>query len=230
MKQIINRIKYGKIKRDLNTNDYKSFSSEEQIAKWINYYKSWAIKYNNAFKEINYSNGSFGEDTSFNLKISDPIKDYCGYYAQKINFYLRNNKFDISSENRTKIFIEIALLRREIYVSPRIPQNIVVYRMVPPEFTSKLISNNKKLVPVPTKEKGFMSTSLLEDIYKDDNYKSYDMLKIHVSKHYFALCATIISPGENEMIFPPNCFLRLIDYPYEKNGHEIFPCQLIEFF
>lgn len=101
--------------------------------------------------------------------------------------------------------------------------------MIPPEFTSKMISNNKKSVPEPTIEKGFMSTSLLEDICKTDNYKSYDMLKIYVSEQYFALRAAAISPGENEMIFPPNCYLKMIDYPYEKNGHRIFPCQLIEF-
>lgn len=47
--------------------------------------------------------------------------------------------------------------------APRIPFKLVVYRLVCDEFIEELISQNRD-ISLPTQEKGFMSTSLLQDI------------------------------------------------------------------
>ncbi|QTQ39309.1 hypothetical protein [Lactobacillus taiwanensis] len=83
---------------------------------------------------------------------NDLIKDW---EREKIN-YLRKGEFDVSSEEyKNKLRIDSALLLWNIFESPPLPDNIIVYRMVPKFVIEKIV-----LSKIPWEEKGFMSVSL----------------------------------------------------------------------
>lgn len=60
------------------------------------------------------------------------------------------------SNIRNKLRIDIALLLWNIFDSPRLADNIIVYRMVPKFVIKEIISSE-----TPWEEKGFMSVNLL---------------------------------------------------------------------
>lgn len=75
-------------------------------------------------------------------------------------------------DSESNIYREMAdILSIVLCSAPRIPMNIVLYRLVCDKFISELIEQNKQDRPTPIQEKGFMSTSLLRDIvYADEAY------------------------------------------------------------
>ncbi|MGQ5708287.1 ADP-ribosyltransferase [Lactobacillus sp. PSON] len=219
MKRLKNRIKYGRLFERLdNIENYKEIDENDREDWERRNYGNWATRYKRLVKEINYSQNKL-------ITPIDPIKGYCGWDYLKINYYLRYGKWNNGVHDNCRLKNEIVLLNWNIYNSPLIPQNIIMYRFVPDNIISKIISDNKK--GIPFQEKGFLSATLSKVPGCDYEYRN--VLKLYISKGIFGLCADIISDGEEEFIFPPNCFIAMIGYPYKDKDRWVYPCKLKQF-
>lgn len=219
---MIKEIKYGKIDTMYVSKDkYHEFKDDKEIQEWGEYhYRKWSKEYKRVMKESKKS-------------VDDPIftsiiECYLGELYRQINEYLR---FDKDKENMFRYLS--SFLKVVVNTAPRIPEDIVVYRLVPNKVIEKLIENNKKGEPLT--EKGFMSTSLLKEfLMQDENpavYASFtNLLKIYIPKNTRGIFADIVTDrSEKEMLIYPDGHLRMIAYPYEEAGHMIYECEYITF-
>ena len=157
-----------------------------------------------------------------------PIECYCGYSYKQINNFLRNG---IDSEEN--LYREMAdILSMVLCSAPRIPCNLVLYRMVNDEFIDKLIEQNKQDIPTPIQEKGFMSTSLIKDIVNENEAYAAEknVLKIYVEQSTIGIYVNSVTRrSEEEMLLFPNMHLGLSDYPHKDidSGKIVYECKLI---
>jgi hypothetical protein len=159
---------------------------------------------------------------------SSSIESYCGYPYREINKYLR---FDIDIESN--LYRELShILTIVLCSAPRIPENIVVYRLVCDGFIEDLIKNNKDTRCTPTQEKGFLSTSLTPSIINSsESYAIHkNLLKIYVPEDSIGIYVNAVTVrSEQEILFAPNGYLGLASYPYEDKTAEktVYECKLI---
>lgn len=223
--KMINEQHYGKLSWNIDDKkEYIEFKNQEEARTWgIKYYKKWADKYKRVMQMSKRA-----------IKCSlcdEPLECYCGYSYRQINEFLR---YDKDNENHT--YRELAdILSIVLCSAPRIPHNLILYRMVNDEFIDMLIKKNKQKLPTPIQEKGFMSTSLLKDIAKENEPYAVEnsLLKIFVSKDTIGVYVNAItSRNEEEMLLFPNMYLGLVSYPYkdEKIRKTIYECRLIYFY
>lgn len=206
MENRINKLNYTELKDDIEA---KLWGSK--------YYSDWGNKYINNMKVANqFINKSY---------ITNPIEYYCGEAYTWINPYLRYG----GDKSDSKIYPEISdILTIILSMAPRVPEDIVAYRLVCDEFIEELIRNNKK--EIPTQEKGFLSTSLTKNIVNSNEYYSdhKNLLKIYVkSKSIGIYVNSVTKRTENELLLAPNGYLKLINYPYKENGKIVYECDLI---
>ncbi|MEG1981861.1 MAG: ADP-ribosyltransferase, partial [Clostridia bacterium] len=214
---------FGKIQWNIDEkNDYVEFCNAKEANEWgTNHYSSWAEKHNAVM-----------ESAKNIVKISlctDVVECYCGYSYVQINQFLREGK-----DTENNLYREMAdILSMVLSSAPRIPRDIVVYRMVNDDFINMLITNNKKENPTPVQEKGFMSTSLLKNIASEN--ESYatenNLLKIYVPKDTIGIYVNVITKRkEEEILLFPNMYLGLSYYPYKDHntGTKIYECKLIK--
>lgn len=218
---MINELKFGKLMKIIGKENYKEFENKEESQKWGKiYYSDWGEKYTNLMKSVK---------DKLSMKIFEiPVESYCGNTYSSINHYLRNDIHSTSNYER-----EISdMLIIAIHSAPRIPNDIIVYRLVSDNFIKHLIENNKKGKYLTT-EKGFMSTSMLKNITElDERYTTYsNLLKIYVPKGMLGLYVnSVTGRKEEEILFPPNLDLSLIAYPYKdkETKKTIYECRLID--
>lgn len=218
-----NEKKYGKLYFNIdNREEYIEFKNKMEARKWgLNYYDAWSNKYKETMRNARIANnGCFYK----------PIECYCGYSYLKINNYLRYGSDNINDNYR-----ELANILSIIVCSaPKIPFDVILYRMVNDEFIEKLIEKNKMEIPTPIKETGFMSTSLIKDIVnQSEPYASEkNLLKIYVKKETIGVYVnSVIMRNEEKILIMPNMFLGLIAYPYrdDESGKLVYECELINF-
>ncbi|MDD3228043.1 MAG: ADP-ribosyltransferase [Oscillospiraceae bacterium] len=221
---VIDRKKYGELNWEIEDKKaYREFSTSDEAIEWGNaYYKDWSTSYQKVFSLTKgFVKGSLA---------CTPIESYCGYAFEKINQFLR---FDIDNEFNT--YRELAdILAIALCSAPRIPFKLVVYRLVCDAFIEDLISQNRDL-SLPTQEKGFMSTSLLPDIVnsKEKYASKRNLLKIYVDEESIGIYVNPVAlRSEQEILFPPNGHLALIQYPYYDTscGKTIYECKLMNFY
>lgn len=218
---MINELKFGKLMKIIGKENYKEFENKEESKKWGKiYYSDWGKKYTNLMKSVK---------DKLSMKIFEiPVESYCGNTYSSINCYLRNDIHSTSNYER-----EISdMLIIAIHSAPRIPNDIIVYRLVSDNFIKHLIENNKKGKYLTT-EKGFMSTSMLKNITGlDERYTTYsNLLKIYVPKGMLGLYVnSVTGRKEEEILFPPNLDLSLIKYPYKdkETKKTIYKCRLVD--
>lgn len=221
---VINKQKYGKLNRTIvNKSGYKTFTNDKEAKVWgMNHYKDWAENY-----KIIMKNAKRAKNSSL---LNIPIECYCGNSYSQINEYLRFEESDGHS-----IYSELANILIVLLASAtKIPCDLVVYRMVCDEFIQELVEKNKLEIPTPAHEKGFISTSLLKDIAKQqESYANHNnMLKIYVRKGSIGVYVnSITTRGEEEMLLFPNGYFHLIQYPYWDAEVEktIYECDLFYF-
>lgn len=202
---------------------YKEFLTVEECREWGDYYSNWAKRYKEIMSLFEKIKENHTSETA-------PIECYCGNSYREINEILR------SGYNSDKHLYDkmVDILIMTLCSAPKIKDNIVVYRLVNDAFIKELIGNNKLSDSIPTREKGFMSTSLLKDIvniYSDGGSGLY-LLKIYVPKDTVGIYVnTVTRRDEEEILLAPNNYLRLIEYPYYDEGYsiKIFECQLISY-
>lgn len=225
IKSIINAKKYGELNWSISDKKaYREFLTADEATDWGDTcYKNWATSYKRVFSLAKkFVKGSL---------VDAPIECYCGYSFRQINQFLRH---DIDNEFNT--YKELAdILAIALCSAPRISLNLVVYRLVSDEFIRALIAQNKNDRPQPIQEKGFMSTSLLKDIVnsKEAYSSEKNLLKIYVDEKSIGLYVnSVTSRSEQEILFPPNGYLALIEYPYHdvSCGKTIYECRLINFY
>lgn len=218
-----NKTMYGDLNSTIeDKSKYKEFSTEEECKEWGNRYYS---NFGNKYKEDMLSAKKVGFHSNSE---TSAIEHYCGHSYKGINQYLRNGV-----DSGEEIYYKMAsILIMAMCSAPKIPEDIVVYRMVNKVFIDELTNNNKFVELKALQEKGFMSTSLLRDIsniYSSDNTGLY-LLKIYVPKGTIGIYVnSVVSRDEEEILIAPNYVLRLVDYPYydESNSIKIFECQLL---
>lgn len=212
---------YGRLLWEIEDKEsYKEFKDKEEAKRWGNVvYSNWAENYKKKQRQIRQLK------THAHLCI-DPVEQYCGYTYEHINAVLRGTK-----EDKTGIYEQmINLLLWELYEAPRIPCDLVLYRLVSDEFVDKLIKCNRAEEPVPLQEKGFMSTSLCKDITSTEgHYLQFNkLLKIYVEKGTVGAYTSIVAgKSEEEMLLLPNRYLALVEYPYIDAGKEVYECKLL---
>lgn len=222
---MINEQRYGKLLWHIDEREkYLEFNNQKDAQTWgRNHYKDWADKYKQVMRFSKLSIKGSLSDAS--------LECYCGYAYRQINEYLRYEK-----DNEHHTYRELAdILSIVLCSAPRVPFDLILYRMVNDEFVNMLIEKNKQVSPTPIHEKGFMSTSLLKNIanetepYASQNY----LLKIYVPKDTIGVYVNAVTRrSEEEMLLFPNMFLGLVTYPYkdEDTGKTIFECQLIKIY
>lgn len=216
---------YGKINWHIENKDvYKEFETADEAEEWgMTHYKNWAQSYKDVMKLAKNSvKGSI---------FTAPVECYCGYTYRQINNYLRN---EIDSESN--IYREMAdILSIVLCSAPRIPDNVILYRLVNDEFINEFIKLNKQEMPTPIHEKGFMSTSLIKDIVDEEEAYATrkNLLKIYVESDTMGIYVNAITRrSEEEMLLVPNMYLALINYPYRDDDIEkmVFECKLLKFY
>ncbi len=211
--KLLKKYKYGDINDKIKPNNCYEFTNIDEVElwgkeRWCGWAKSHKRIYNDIRDHHNYS---------MCLKIHDPVELYCGYSHHMINGYLRK-KLDTPESN---LLMLISNLIVAILSAPVINQNIVLYRIVPPEMIEDLISHNKK--GEPYQEKGFMSTSMLKPIHNHKDYPNdYSILKIYVDHEITPIHAiyanAIAKRDEAELLLPPNLYIYMVNYPFNDKG------------
>lgn len=157
-----------------------------------------------------------------------PVECYCGHAYRQINEYLRYD-----STGKYSLYREMAdVLAIVLSTAPRIPCDIIVYRLVSDDFIKVLVENNKDLNT--TQEKGFVSASLLRSIVNEkESYAGHEnLLKIYVNKNSIGIYVNAITKrGEQEILLFPNGYFRLIEYPYKDHSIKkmVYECELFYF-
>lgn len=212
-------------KATVRKNSYKEFISREEAKRWAkniysNFSKELKCFYIN--KKI-YSEQFDIRYSTFNQNFS-AIEYYTSYDYQNINGLLRR-MYSGEYEEIEKYKNLSSLLLLEILLAPRIPDNIITYRLVDESVFINILEslkNNKCY-----NELGFLSTSLLENInlQTSEHYKNFEfILKIFVNKNTHAVYVSNISGREfeQEIIFPNNALLKPIgDVYYNKKINKI---------
>ena len=195
---MINQQRYGKLYWHVDDREtYLEFQNQKEARTWgIEHYKNWADKYKRVMQMSKSAiKGSLCEI---------PIECYCGYSYRQINEFLRYEKDDDYHTYR-----ELAdILSIVLCSAPRIPHNLVLYRMVNDEF--KNIANET-------------------ESYVSQN----NLLKIFVPKDTIGVYVNAVtSRSEEEMLLFPNMYLGLVSYPHkdEDTGKILFECQLIKMY
>lgn len=225
LNEYINKKMYGEINWSIeNKNEYIEFSSSDESQNWGNkHYRIWADAYK---KVMDLSKRVMKVEL-----VDAPIECYCGYSYRQINQYLRNDL-----DNDFHLYREMAdILAMVLCSAPRIPCNLVVFRLVNNEFINRLVEQNKNENPAPIQEKGFMSTSLVKNIVNEDEHYAAEnnLLKIYVDKDAIGVYVNAVtSRSEEELLLYPNGFLGLIEYPYynKESGKTIYECKFINFY
>jgi hypothetical protein len=219
---MINKFKYGDLNYHIdNENSYKEFKDSDEAKEWgMKHYKEWALSY----KSIMGFADKFVADGAF----VQPIEQYCGYTYRYINEYLRNKK-----DNENNRYREMAdILSMVISSSPRIPINLILYRMVSDEFINCLIKKNKATYPIPIREEGFLSTSLLKGIANiNEPYANHNnIIKMYVESGTAGIYVNSVTKrSEQEMLLCPGRYLGLVKYPYQdaEINKIVYECKLI---
>ena len=222
--QMGNKIMYGELNSTIvDKSKYKEFLTVKECRKWGEYYSNWAKRY----KEVMSLTEKI--KTQHSLETST-VECYCGHSYREINKLLRSGSI---SDN--KLYDKMAdILIMTLCSAPRIPEDIVVYRVIDKSFIEDMIRHNKLSRPNPIQEKGFMSTSLLKNIVNtySEAVGEPHLLKIYVPQNTIGIYVNSITKrDEEEILIAPNNYLWLIDYPYYDEGYsvKIFECQLVTF-
>jgi len=210
----------GKMDSNVLNLDYIEFKDDDEA-------ESWGKKHYNVWSQQYKENMYVAKKVITTSCMSASVECYCGYNYRQINEYLRFGTI----ENESTLYREMAYtLSIILSMAPRIPDNVIVYRLVCDEFIHKLIQNNKD--EIPTQEKGFISTSLTRGIVKSEEFYSShkNILKIYVKANTVGIYVNCIERrSEQELLLYPNGYFKLLKKPYKENGKIIYECELFYF-
>lgn len=213
---------YGKRFLSCDRSKYKCFDSEDMATEWAEkYYREWTGNYERIYGYSGLYSQLNGYMAYYGSK--DPIRFYCGFDGEKVNSYMRGvAKPYVDPSQFNDALVTLLLL------SPRIPENIVVYRYIPDVVIQAILQKNKE--DCPYTDKGFMSCSLLYDPPNHDYFDYENVLEIHVDEQTVGVYTNLIQGcrrSEFELLILRNAQMYLIDYPYRRNNRMVYPVRLI---
>ncbi|EPH70493.1 hypothetical protein D929_02337 [Enterococcus faecalis 02-MB-P-10] len=212
---------YGKSFLPFDQSVYKRFDSEEMATTWAEkYYREWTDNYVKIYGYSGFHNDLNGYMVHFYSE--DPIRAYCGFGGEKVNNYMRG----IARPFVNPSMFNDALVTLLLF-SPRIPENIVVYRYIPDIVIQAILQKNKESCPYT--DKGFMSCSLIFDPPRHDYFDYESVLEIHVDEQTVGVYTNLIEGCqrlEYELLILRNSQMYLIDYPYRQKNRMIYPVRL----
>ena len=220
-------------KLNIHKKEYREFLNADETADWgKKYYGEWGKRYKEIMKEA--------KPVLSCECFASVIENYCGHSSKSLNLYLRENYQDkkTNSEHEADKVKEMCrisemadILSIVLCYAPRIPHNLVVYRMVDDNFVRMLSEDSRKSGGY-TEEPGFLSTSLLKKIAEDKEYEHRgNLLKIYVPRGSVgAYINEIMARDEEEILFLPNAGLTMLDYPAKdkETGKKVFEIALTE--
>lgn len=212
----------------VGTESYREFPVEQQACKWgEKHYGKWGAKYK---ADTNLLQRVMG-DSPFSTASLAPIEQYCGYTYRQINSLLRNTLYCPDPDAYATYRSVIDTLSLALASAPRIPENIVVYRMVCDEFIDMLKQHDR------AKEPAFLSTSLLPNVmHGEEGYSGHkSCLKIYVPAGTIGIYVNAVTKRpEQEILIAPNRGLVLLSKPRPhlfsrrgKDEKDIYECQLM---
>lgn len=215
---LIKILKYGKIISPTDLDTYTEFTCESDVQDWgSKKFSAWAQKHKDIYNSLSSYKDPF-------LRLSDPADMYFGSKFREMNAYLRDKSYKITDEN---IPLYVSALNIAIHSAPLLTDRIILYRKVCNQTIDELIRCNKDSHPYC--EKGFMSTSLLKEACINNNGTHANMLKIFVDPIHpihTIYANSICNRTEAELLLPPDCYISMINYPYEEAGIEIYEVHL----
>lgn len=125
------------------------------------------------------------------------------------------------------------MLANAIVNAPRVPEDIVVYRLVPQVVIDQIKHDSN--AGTLTVEHGFISTGMLLDIFKSNEPFGGNpcSLKLRVKNGTVgAYVSSIpsIDREEEEMIFFPDGYYKLVEkHPERIKGKLVYDCELVYF-
>lgn len=203
-----------------DTSKYRRFNSSEMATHWAKkFYGDWTKNY-----EIIYGSGMSNSLRQYmeGDGSDDPIRNYCGFGAKRLNGFLRKNIRPLIDQRSYNDALATLLL-----LAPRIPENIVVYRYVP-DIVIDIILKNNKLNELYT-DQGFTSCSLLFNPPDKSFFDYNNVLELYIDQYTAGVYVNLISSckrQEFELLILRNSQSYLIDYPYKKNNLTIYPMRL----
>jgi hypothetical protein len=169
------------------------------------------------------------------------LRGHLGDRHRAINDHLRNDGNGTIPYENSGTKDEIEELIATINEAPRVPENIIVYRVVAQSNTEEIIEASKSSHEMDKgfHEKGFLSTSLISEPAPDikaDNSRNC-LLRIYTPKNAlgaYVYLATYDRREEQEVLFLPNSYLRIINpkwwhcpFRREKIGkYQVYDCEL----
>lgn len=211
--RLIPRLKYGRLNIQplINKDDHIEFSNGTPLDIIKETYKEWAEEYS---REACYYE-------------HPPIDWYCGFMHEEINQKLRDIIPELSS-HLTDITKNLSSI---ILKAPRIPYNLVAYRVLDKKVIETFIQDHKKGRQII--DSGFMSTSLIYDCLSDKEFQHYNgILKLFIPAHtpaiYIDLIKTRYLSGRNEqeILIHPNASIQIISQPYNIGKRLCLECSL----
>lgn len=199
---------------------YREFLTEDETREWGEmYYEKWA---NNYKKQMRLAKGYTKDDF-----VLESIERYCGYGYKQINEGLRN-KFETSNIMYRTLANVLSMI---LCSAPRIPENIVLYRVVDQKAIQVILKNNE--LYTQSKELGFLSTSMLKSIVNNDEFTRGEvLLKMYVKKGTVGVYVNEVTRrSEEEILLPPGLYLRILGTPYmdETINKMVYECEVIEY-
>lgn len=197
----------------LNNNIINSpIVSNDEINKIYNELKNYEFSFNLLLDHYNYivENDAFELIQYYSLQSYKTINGYLRFSEKKDNYLLNKliNKVNNIIYNVNKN-------------SSKFNNDFYVYRFVEDDSYIKNLDINDIFI-----EKGFLSTTR-DPFYKkkSDSSFGWTLLKIKVPKDYYFLCIETVSmiPYEEEVIFPTNTKLKLINRDYNCDYYHTDP-------
>lgn len=199
---------------------YREFLTEDESREWGKaHYGKWA---NNYRKQMRLAKGYTKDDY-----VLESIERYCGYNYKKINEGLRNG-FETSNIMYRMLANVLSMI---LCGAPRIPDNIVLYRVVGKEAIQQILKNNE--LYTQSKELGFLSTSMLKSIVNNGEFaRGEALLKMYVKKGTVGVYVNEVTcRNEEEILLPPGLFIRILGTPYLDKiiNKLVYECEVIDY-
>ncbi len=195
----------------INKKAYKEFYTSQEADNWgLEHFGSW-----NRDMRLNKND------------VSQLLFNYAGNMSIIYNLFLRGYK-DLTEEEVKEYSRDTYIIANEIRKF-ELKENIIVYRYTSNALFKLLFDTKKPNVGQVFEDKGFMSTTLvqnqLKDFAKTHNYNC--LLKLYLPVGTKGVYIKFSLLNECEFLLPPNSKFRLIRKYWNLSFQRVYECELV---
>ncbi|WMJ81460.1 ADP-ribosyltransferase [Clostridium sp. MB40-C1] len=203
----------------LNRKIFREFHTDKEAYEWaMDYFGSW-------IKDIQSNKDNDDENDIAHL-----LYDYTGNMNIIYNEFLRDcNRFnneEIKEYSRNIVIIAKGISKFAL------EENIIVYRYTHKNLFRQLFDDSKLKIGKTFTDKGFMSTTLVQDLLKEfaKNHRYNCVLKLYLPKGtkgaYIKFDNSLLN--EHEFLLPPNTTFKLLRRKFSiKYFMWVYECKLV---